>query len=297
MKTSIDKLIGAFSLLAVLAAQTALGYYDPTLQRWLTLDPIGEAGGINIYQFVGNDPVNEVDPYGLQNFVARPGIRPSPRPFTWTRSFINRGELAREEIKEWIRWERDMTPVERLNYRASVDQYWMSRLGRPIRPGEAFISAAKSSSLTPLSNGTVCPSTSVVSQNAPPPVTISASITITTPYGSAAQANTPEAQAALRQVQSGAPVYRQGWTGTQRTFDAQNWALQNPATTPNFARQLGMPATATKGEYFWMMGGRVSPGAPVITRPAPGIGANVGGSMEAVANPGGVRIDWFHMPD
>jgi hypothetical protein len=121
--------------------------------------------------------------------------------------------------------------------------------------------------------------------------------TIATPHGPAVQAMTAEAQAALRQVQSGATVYRQGWTGTQRTFDAQNWALQNPATTPNFARQLRMPATATEGEYFWMMGGRVTPGAPVITRPASGICGNVGGSMEAVANPGGVRIDWFHMPD
>jgi RHS repeat-associated protein len=40
-------------------------YYDPTLQRFLNHDTIGEAGGINLYGFVGNNPVNEVDPYGL----------------------------------------------------------------------------------------------------------------------------------------------------------------------------------------------------------------------------------------
>ena len=28
-------------------------------------DPIGEAGGINLYGFVGNDPVNRIDSYGL----------------------------------------------------------------------------------------------------------------------------------------------------------------------------------------------------------------------------------------
>src|SRR5204863_101464 len=38
---------------------------DPSLQRWTTRDPIGEAGGINLYGFVGNNPVSYVDPLGL----------------------------------------------------------------------------------------------------------------------------------------------------------------------------------------------------------------------------------------
>ncbi len=40
-------------------------FYDTGLQRWLNRDPLGEAGGINLYGFVGNRPINEVDPYGL----------------------------------------------------------------------------------------------------------------------------------------------------------------------------------------------------------------------------------------
>jgi RHS repeat-associated protein len=39
--------------------------YSPTLGRWLSRDPIEEAGGLNLYGFVGNGPVNAVDPLGL----------------------------------------------------------------------------------------------------------------------------------------------------------------------------------------------------------------------------------------
>jgi RHS repeat-associated protein len=40
-------------------------YYNPSIGRWLNRDPIGEAGGINLYGAMGNDLVNNVDPYGL----------------------------------------------------------------------------------------------------------------------------------------------------------------------------------------------------------------------------------------
>jgi len=41
-------------------------FYSPSLQRWLTRDPIAEAGGFNLYAFVQNDPVNRRDPLGLE---------------------------------------------------------------------------------------------------------------------------------------------------------------------------------------------------------------------------------------
>jgi RHS repeat-associated protein len=41
-------------------------HYDPAQGRWLSRDPIGEAGGVNLYGMVGNDPVNSVDVLGLE---------------------------------------------------------------------------------------------------------------------------------------------------------------------------------------------------------------------------------------
>jgi len=40
-------------------------YYDPSTGRFLQQDPIGLAGGINLFIYVDNDPLNLVDPYGL----------------------------------------------------------------------------------------------------------------------------------------------------------------------------------------------------------------------------------------
>jgi hypothetical protein len=52
--------------------------------KWLNRDPIEERGGINLYGFVRNNPVCEVDPFGYVLFgppeLGQPGPKPPPSP-------------------------------------------------------------------------------------------------------------------------------------------------------------------------------------------------------------------------
>jgi len=40
-------------------------YYDPASGRFISQDPLGLGGGLNVYGFAGGDPVNQDDPCGL----------------------------------------------------------------------------------------------------------------------------------------------------------------------------------------------------------------------------------------
>ncbi len=42
-----------------------LRYYNPAAGRWISRDPIGERGGVNLYGFSENDPISKYDVFGL----------------------------------------------------------------------------------------------------------------------------------------------------------------------------------------------------------------------------------------
>jgi RHS repeat-associated protein len=47
-------------------------YYDPKVGRFISEDPIGFRGGVNFYSYVGGNPINRLDPFGLYHYNARP---------------------------------------------------------------------------------------------------------------------------------------------------------------------------------------------------------------------------------
>ena len=61
--------------------------YNPATARWLNRDPIREAGGLNIYAYVNGDPVNFVDPLGLNATAGIGGL------FYETYSFLTGGDF------------------------------------------------------------------------------------------------------------------------------------------------------------------------------------------------------------
>jgi RHS repeat-associated protein len=44
-------------------------YYDPKTGRYISADPLGIDGGINVYAYVVGDPINRVDPEGLLGYA------------------------------------------------------------------------------------------------------------------------------------------------------------------------------------------------------------------------------------
>lgn len=62
--------------------------YSPSLGRWINQDPAGFINGANTYQFVMSNPVNAVDPWGLENHhiipraIWSPGSRSDPITFS-----------------------------------------------------------------------------------------------------------------------------------------------------------------------------------------------------------------------
>lgn len=51
----------------------AMRWYSPSTGSWFSRDPIEERGGVNLYGFVGNSPLNKVDHLGLDAAIINHG--------------------------------------------------------------------------------------------------------------------------------------------------------------------------------------------------------------------------------
>ena len=85
-------------------------FYDPGTGRYISADPIGLAGGINLYAYVQNDPVDWVDPWGLFSLgdavdsLRRRNVVPAAGSWEFGRVYSNT-----QIFDEWLRLERNDT--------------------------------------------------------------------------------------------------------------------------------------------------------------------------------------------
>ncbi|MGE0413964.1 MAG: RHS repeat-associated core domain-containing protein [Verrucomicrobiales bacterium] len=71
-------------------------FYVPMLRRWVNRNPIWESGGPNVFAFVANSPVNEVDSLGLMPPTSyEPSGCPVYRDTSWL-NFADEGKNAKD---------------------------------------------------------------------------------------------------------------------------------------------------------------------------------------------------------
>jgi RHS repeat-associated protein len=61
-------------------------YYVPWMCRWLNPDPIGQKGGLNLYEFVQSNPINLIDPNGEAPVTVERGMGLDARSYALRKS-------------------------------------------------------------------------------------------------------------------------------------------------------------------------------------------------------------------
>ena len=116
---------------------------------------------------------------------------------------------------------------------------------------------------------------------------------VVTDQGIAVQSCSKEALAAARKVKGGATVYKGGVLGRSETTRSQFLSLENPLGD-GYAMRYGVPPQNAK--FNFVLTGEVPTGVNFITRPAVGVGNNVGGAIEVVIPANTFKINSFYMP-
>jgi uncharacterized protein RhaS with RHS repeats len=82
-------------------------YYDPQARQFISEDPIGLGGGINLYAYVGNNPINSTDPSGTCETlkgcinIAMDAVGAVAEDVAFA------GELVLADVGDWIELPRD----------------------------------------------------------------------------------------------------------------------------------------------------------------------------------------------
>ncbi len=104
-----------------------LRYYNPIMGRWLSRDPIGELGGLNLYGMVGNNPLNFVDPLGLAEC---PFPKWSPEKCAEASRQRNFWENRwKNEVKKQALFDSSIAAIEE----NGLSEYYISRINSAVK--------------------------------------------------------------------------------------------------------------------------------------------------------------------
>jgi RHS repeat-associated protein len=113
-------------------------YYYPNLQRWINRDPLGEAGGLNLYAFVRNNSIYNVDLLGLK---PRGGLVPegeiTREILCWTRSggrYWNGRYMADRDFERLAEQIERNTRTVAENYESQPPYFGNEPAFRPLIP-------------------------------------------------------------------------------------------------------------------------------------------------------------------
>jgi RHS repeat-associated protein len=238
-------------------------YYSPTLQRFISEDPIGLAGGINLFAYAGNNPISFRDPSGL---------KPND-PWISEAGFC----YALGACGTFLAGLYDHTSkIPGTGASVSGTARWATGADDAVDRDSGWHTGGEIAG--------------VVAETAVTGVGAAESFAVRTPQGFAFQSLSREALAARNGVNAGATLYRGGIIGENAVVEGQYWAMESPLN-PGFAQRYGLPPR-TPGISFTQTGA-IKPGVRFITRRAPSIGNNTGGAIEVVVPSGGVRAGSF----
>lgn len=275
-------------------------YYDALTGRFISADPLGFIDGPNRYLYTQANPLTGIDPDGLlarqlgQNFVGWADVNFSLVNGDWRfmpmMNYLDYDEMPLAAMLQnslfaptWNLAASTLNPMIDVHIYGSDSEYAAAFFVGMHPEIQVAVDSVLIAAM-PVVQATV----NRIGQTAVTPVK-----SIATDYGPAIQASTAEAQAALRQVQSGATVYKGGVLGRSETTATQFLSSESPLN-PGYASRYGIPSQ--NANFDFILTGHMQPGAPVITRPAPGIPPNPGGGIEAVTTPGSFSLDSFYMP-
>lgn len=121
--------------------------YSPTLGRFLQVDPIGYDDQINLYAYVGNDPINANDPSGLQQEMLLFSDFETSKTATYQNDDPNAGPKAAGEMNLKIAEGASLfLPMERgLSWlgRLGAFAWYGSRLERALEAGKTLVLYSK----------------------------------------------------------------------------------------------------------------------------------------------------------